>query len=166
MQGLVEQYQQEHDAPALEIAAALAKMSIGDRPLLLKPDESKPPRRQEEFQRPGERRGSERRKPQSRPGKGMERYRIEVGYKHDVKPGNIVGAIANEAGLDARHIGRIDIHTDFSLVDLPMGMPREVFQDLRKAWVCGQRLNISRLEDPNSGRQGPRKARKQKKTDA
>jgi hypothetical protein len=52
-------------------------------------------------------------------------------------PGNIVGAIANEAGLDAKHIGHIDIHTEYSLVDLPTGMPKEVFQDLRKARVCG-----------------------------
>ena len=78
----------------------------------------------------------------------MEQYRIEVGHQHDVKPGNIVGAIANEAGLDAQHIGHIDIHTEFSLVDLPIGMPKEVFQDLRKVWVCGQQLSISRLAQP------------------
>ncbi|MET0044198.1 MAG: DbpA RNA binding domain-containing protein, partial [Candidatus Thiodiazotropha sp. 6PLUC3] len=78
--------------------------------------------------------------------KGLERFRIEVGHDHDVKPGNIVGAIANEAGLDAEHIGHIDIQDSFSLVDLPTGMPEEIFSDLKKAWVCGQRLNISRLE--------------------
>ena len=45
MQSLLEQYQQEHDVPALEIAAALAKMSIGDKPLLLKPEKRNPPAR-------------------------------------------------------------------------------------------------------------------------
>ena len=94
----------------------------------------------------------------------MERFRIEVGYQHDIKPGNIVGAIANEAGLDAQHIGHIDIHTAFSLVDLPIGMPKEVFQDLRKAWVCGQRLNISRLEQPGRKNKGGHKPKKRKKT--
>ncbi len=83
----------------------------------------------------------------------MERFRIEVGRQHDVKPGNIVGAIANEAGLDGRYIGRIDIEADYSLVDLPEGMPKEVFQDLKKARVCGQRLNISRLE-PREAKKG------------
>ncbi|MCU7857433.1 MAG: DEAD/DEAH box helicase, partial [Candidatus Thiodiazotropha sp. (ex Lucinoma borealis)] len=121
MQSLLEQYQQEHDIPALEIAAALAKLSIGDRPLLLKPEKEKPARRNTETRQHKERGERPQRKPQTRPVKGMERFRIEVGHEHEVKPGNIVGAIANEAGLDAQHIGHIDIRTDFSLVDLPAG---------------------------------------------
>ena len=76
--------------------------------------------------------------------KGMARFRIEVGYKHDVKPANIVGAIANEAGLDSKHIGHITINEDHSTVDLPDGMPKEVFKDLKKTWVCNQQLRISR----------------------
>ena len=79
------------------------------------------------------------------PEKGMERYRIEVGYKHEVKPGNIVGAIANEAGIDSQYIGRINIHDDFSLVDLPEGLPRDMFKSLKYVWVSGQQLQISRL---------------------
>jgi ATP-dependent RNA helicase DeaD len=79
-----------------------------------------------------------------------------------VKPGNIVGAIANEAGLDGEHIGHIDIHTEYSLVDLPAGMPNDVFQDLRKTRVCGQALKISRLDEAapknsGSGKQAPAK---------
>jgi ATP-dependent RNA helicase DeaD len=77
----------------------------------------------------------------------MERYRIAVGHNHEVQPGNIVGAIASEAGLDGEHIGHIDIHDDFSLVDLPAGMPKDIFQDLKKAWVCGQKMNITRLSE-------------------
>jgi ATP-dependent RNA helicase DeaD len=160
MQGLVEQYQQEHDVPALEIAAALAKISIGDRPLLLKPDEPRPARRRSQSRQRDEETERRLRRPQTRPGKGMERFRIEVGRQHDVKPGNIVGAIANEAGLDSRYIGHIDIHTEFSLVDLPIGMPKDVFQDLRRARVCGQRLDISRLERPKRKKHGDQKESK------
>ena len=160
MQGLLEQYQQEHDVPALEIAAALAKISIGDRQLLLKPEKRKPARSKTDPKKRKERGKSRQAKPQASPARGMERFRIEVGYQHDVKPGNIVGAIANEAGLDARHIGHIDIHTEFSLVDLPTGMPKEVFQGLRKAWVCGQRLNISRLEKTGKKKKGGHKKKK------
>ena len=160
MQGLLEQYQQEHDVPALEIAAALAKISIGDRQLLLKPEKRKPARSKTDPKKRKERGKSRQAKPQASPARGMERYRIEVGYQHDVKPGNIVGAIANEAGLDARHIGHIDIHTEFSLVDLPTGMPKEVFQGLRKAWVCGQHLNISRLEKTGKKKKGGHKKKK------
>ena len=76
----------------------------------------------------------------------MQRYRIEVGHNHGVKPGNIVGAIANEAGLDSEHIGRIDIRDDHTLIDLPVGMPKPVFRDLRKVWVCGRQLAMSRVD--------------------
>jgi ATP-dependent RNA helicase DeaD len=89
-----------------------------------------------------------------------------VGYQHDVKPGNIVGAIANEAGLDAQHIGHIDIHTEFSLVDLPIGMPNEVFQGLKTTWVCGQRLNISRLAQPGKKKKEGTRRKKARKTDS
>jgi ATP-dependent RNA helicase DeaD len=148
MQSLLEQYQHEHDVPALEIAAALAKLSIGDQSLLLKPDKVRPERTRAEPRQRTERGEPRQRKPQAKPPEGMERFRIEVGHQHNVKPGNIVGAIANEAGLDAQHIGRVDIQTEYSLVDLPIGIPNDVFQDLKKAWVCGQRLNISRLGQP------------------
>jgi len=140
MQGLVEQYRQEHDVPAVEIAAALAKISIGDKSMLLSPDKDKG-------------RGKSRTQPLRGVGAGSERYRIEVGHVHGVKPGNIVGAIANEAGLDGEHIGQIEIEAEFSLVDLPAGMPKDVFMDLKKVRVCGQPMNISRQGEAK----GPRK---------
>jgi len=74
----------------------------------------------------------------------MERFRIEVGHKHEVMPGNIVGAISNEAGIDAQHIGRITINEDHSTVDLPSDMPDEIFKELKNVWVSGQTLKISR----------------------
>jgi len=166
MQGLLEQYQQEHDVPALEIAAALARISIGDQPLLLQPETKQPARRESHAKgEPGQRRErseTRQRKSQSRTASGMERFRIEVGRQHDVKPGNIVGAIANEAGLDAQHIGHIDIHTEYSLVDLPRGMPNDVFQDLGKVRVCGQRINISRLNQPENRKKVGHKVKKKK----
>ena len=150
MQSLVEQYQQEHDVPALEIAAALANISIGDKPLLMKPEKTRPARAMTDSSPRKDRGEQRRRKPQARPDKGWERFRLEVGSEHGVKPGNIVGAIANEAGLDGQHIGHIEINEGFSLIDLPAGMPHEVFNDLKKVWVCGQALRISRLDKPGS----------------
>ncbi|MES9828978.1 MAG: DEAD/DEAH box helicase [Candidatus Thiodiazotropha sp.] len=165
MQSLLEQFQQEHDVPALEIAAALAKLSMGDQSLLLKPERERPARRDAESKSQRRKNEKRQRKPQTRPANGMERFRIDVGHQHQVKPGNIVGAIANEAGLDAQYIGHIDIHDDFSLVDLPVGIPKDIYQDLKRAWVCGQRLNISRLEQPKMAKKGPRKAKKRNKPD-
>lgn len=78
---------------------------------------------------------------------GMERYRLEVGRIHGVKPGNIVGAVANEAGIDSQYMGRIQIHEDHSLIDLPEGMPKVILGDLRKARICGIPMRMSRLDE-------------------
>lgn len=147
---LVENYQQEHNIPATEIAAALAKMVQGDEPLLLK---DKPVRarkeRDDDFQRDHKPRDKDRggrskgKRESSVPEEGMVQYRLEVGRDHNVSPKNIVGAIANEAGLDSQYIGRIQINGDHSFVDLPDGMPKDVFEDLCKAKVCGRPLKLS-----------------------
>jgi len=79
-----------------------------------------------------------------KPDIGMQTYRIEVGHAHGVKPANIVGAIANETGLDAKYIGRIEILDDHSVLDLPTGMPKEIFEQLKTVAVAGQQLRISR----------------------
>ena len=84
--------------------------------------------------------------PRGEPEVGMETYRIEVGHTHGVKPNNIVGAIANEAGLESRYIGRIDIHDDHSILDLPADMPRELLQHLKKVWVSGQQLQMRKVD--------------------
>jgi len=159
---ILEQYQQEHNIPALEIAAALAKIAQGDTPLLVK---DRPVRSVADFSddKPGRSGARNSRKSNARhekpPEAGMARFRIEVGHNHKVQPGNIVGAIANEAGLDSKYIGRINIFDDYASVDLPDEMPDEVFNHLQKVRVAGQQLRISRLSD-NSKSSKPRKKRK------
>jgi len=151
MQGVIEQYELEHNVPPLEIAAALAKMSLGDKDLLL--SEKEEPRSERERSPRADKKTRDRKtgkirvRTKTEPPEGMERFRIQVGHNHEVQPGNIVGAIANEAGLDAEHIGHIDIRDDHSYVDLPQGMPKDIFYDLKKVWVCNQQLGISRIGD-------------------
>jgi ATP-dependent RNA helicase DeaD len=99
--------------------------------------------------RGGKREGAPSRKPKGAPaGIEFETYRIEVGHTHGVKPGNIVGAIANEAGLEGRHIGHVDIREDHSFVDLPEGMPKEIFRSLKKVRVVGRELQIAHASKP------------------
>lgn len=162
MQGVIEQYQQEHGVNPTEIAAALGCIVLGNRPLAALPDE---PRSQDTFRGPSSRDTKRRDEPPRKPDFTAERferdarprhrerladsevdtYRIEIGADHGVAPGNLVGAIANEAGLDSAHIGRIEIHAEYSTVDLPKGMPKAIFNDLSKAWVCGRQLRLSRI---------------------
>ena len=161
---LIEQYQHEHNVTALEIASALAKLVQGETPLVIqnlpkKPKEgrddregrdSRPSRgdrgdRPDRFERSH---GDRERKPRRDFGASnieMETFRIEVGHAHGVKPGNIVGAFANETGIDGDHIARIKIEHDYSTVELPAGMPKELFNELKKVRVVGHPLNISRL---------------------
>lgn len=152
---LVEQYQQETNIPTTDIAAALAKLVQGDSPLLLTHKPMPKSKAAWEASDKGNtkgrnkrsRSGRERNKPTRRdgpPDQGLERFRIEVGHIHKVMPGNIVGAISNEIGLDSKHIGRISIFDAHSTVDLPKDMPDDVFKSLKKVWVAGQALKISR----------------------
>jgi len=142
---LINQYQVEHDVPAIDIAAALAKLLQGDTPLLLKDAGKKPRKETTEDKRQDKERGPKRER--SRAGAvEMELFRIEVGHNDGVKPGNIVGAIANETGIDGDHIARIKIEETYSTVELPAGMPKDLFQALKKVRVAGKPLNISKLD--------------------
>ena len=167
---LLERFAAENDVAEIDVAAALARLMQGDTPFLLQPPvraprEERAPRERFERDRgdrpergPRVERGprqegesfQERPRrdvpPRGAPEQGMETFRIEVGHQHGVKPANIVGAIANEAGLESRFIGRIDIHDGFSLLDLPVDMPQDVLAHLKKVWVSGQQLQMRRLE--------------------
>ena len=125
---IVEQYEQEHDVPAIEIAGALASLLQGDEPLLL--EETAPKQKESE---------------PDRSAITMERFRVEVGKNQGVKPGHLVGAIANETGLANKFIGRISVFDDYSTVDLPEGIPEETFKLLKKVSVLGHALKISSM---------------------
>jgi ATP-dependent RNA helicase DeaD len=169
-QPLIEEIEREQNLPATEVAAALASLLQGPGPFLLTPkpgtpQEAPPPdwardepgsgretatRDAEPMSERGARHGS-------RKGPRLETYRIEVGHAHGVQPGNIVGAIANEAALDGRNIGHIDIRGDHSFVDLPEGMPPATFDSLQTVRVRGVELRISRVDSkPESSERRPR----------
>lgn len=171
---LIADYQQKSDMDLTQIAAALAYLNQLDRPLQIKEREKPAKRRDErsdskhhkaERSRSENRPKRERREPRdSNPEQGMERYRIEVGKEHDVEPKNIVGAIANEAGLESQYIGRINLYDNHSTVDLPEGMPKDVFKHLKRVWVCGRQLNITLDGDKaETGGEAPQKPKRKGK---
>lgn len=175
---IIEEYQTETGRSAIEVAAALAKIAQGSEPFFVKPikpesnDSSRNKDRSRKKENPRSKDKSprnsdkERRPRESRPDRDMERFRIEVGNEHEVKVNNIVGAIANEAGVDSQYIKNVTIHDTFSTVDLPIGMPKELFRDLKKVWVANQQLNISRLGEKNDTSTSKPKKTKQRKTAA
>ena len=234
LQHMVEEFSREHDVPAERVGAALAKMCMGEQPLLLnaKPERSRKDSRHEKrdhdrseraprnkkhdsFQAPVDKASAtsthsardsqvpqasakkterlerkitpstdkthtekladrsaseprdtanearntkpsidksvqsgsraERRRAAEEADIEMERFRVEVGQSHGVKPENLVGAIANEAGLNSEFIGRIQIDEKHSYVELPAGMPKFLLKDLKRVWVCNHQLNITRM---------------------
>jgi ATP-dependent RNA helicase DeaD len=138
---LIEEFEREHDVPAIEIAAALASLLQGGSPLLLK---DKAGAAAADHRDSGSDPAPARQSTQARLAEeDTETFRIEVGYVHGVKPGNIVGAIANVAGLEGRQIGHVDIREDHTFVGLPKGMPGPIMVELAKTRVAGQMLRIS-----------------------
>jgi ATP-dependent RNA helicase DeaD len=152
---LVERYEREHDVPMVDIAAALAQMVQGKTPLLLEAPPPAPPRMERErVPRTEHERGPRAERVHAprgdAPDVGKETFRIEVGHNHGVQPGNIVGAIANEADLEAKYIGRIDIRDEYSLVDLPEGMPHELLEHLKKVRIAGRPLRMERATEADN----------------
>lgn len=151
---LVADYLQDNPVDPQRVAAALAQLAQGNKPLLKpEPLSQKPPSQEK-------RRGDTTRKKshsgrkmaiQLPPDEGMERFHLAVGNSHGVKPSNIVGAIANEADISSKYIGRISIYDAYSTVDLPYGMPDDVLHLLQRVRVGGRMLRIKRSGDDFPG---------------
>ncbi|MAH58341.1 MAG: ATP-dependent RNA helicase [Synechococcus sp. ARS1019] len=128
-----------------DLAMAALNLAIGPNPLLRHGDDDWIQNNQRHDRERPERRGDRRGdRPARAPEENMQRYRVEVGHRDRVKPGNLVGAIAGETGLQGRAIGRIQIFDNHSLVDLPKGMPEDVFNSLQRLRVMNRELQISR----------------------
>ncbi|OBK16012.1 DEAD/DEAH box helicase [Mycobacterium asiaticum] len=150
---LVEDYEREHDVPMADIAAALALQSRDGEAFLLAPDP--PPERRDSRDR-DQRRDRPEKPIQTRP---FTTYRIDVGKRHKIGPGAIVGAIANEGGLHRSDFGHIAIGPDFSLVELPVKLPKATLKKLEQTRISGVLINLrpDRSSDkPN--RRTPREA--------
>ena len=157
---ILQRVAQEQGSSPEQLALAALELALAGKPLLLQGEENFHQVRQNGPSRDGGRDGGRDlgvgreggrdrgrgERPSGPPEDHMERFRVEVGWRDRIKPGNIVGAIANEAGLNGRSIGRIQIFDTHSTVDLPKGMPEDVFQGLRQLRVMNKPLQLSRLQ--------------------
>ena len=73
----------------------------------------------------------------------MKTFRLDVGRDNDIAPRNIVGAIANEGGIDSKHICNISIQNDCTYVDLPANLESRTISHLSNVWVSGKKLNMT-----------------------
>ncbi len=138
---LVNELKDDSELTLEQIAASLGILAQGQTPLLLKELKDRKSNRKKE--------GNRDRGP-------MTLYRIEVGREHGVGPGNIVGAITNEANLSNGQIGRINIFDKFSTILLPSELNSEVINHLKHVYVSGQALGISKSDKQYSRAAGGR----------
>jgi ATP-dependent RNA helicase DeaD len=146
---LVLSFQKEHEVDAFKIASALALMAQGTEPLLLS---------EKELSQGSFKEGSKAKISisvhadplKNNPSIKMRRYRLAVGRKDNIKPGNVLGAIANEAEISSEFIGAIQIFQDFTTIDLPDEMTKETLVILKKTRVFDKKLNIEELSEKNN----------------
>ncbi|WP_353810267.1 DEAD/DEAH box helicase [Agromyces sp. SYSU T00194] len=161
---IIAHYVEHHDVPETDVAAALAVVAQGDSPLLMEPEPERP-RRERDDRPPRERddRGERGPRPRRGSGKPMASYRIAVGKRHRVEPRQIVGALANEGGLQRDDFGAIQILPAFSLVELPADLPDAVLDRLSGTRISGRlielRLDTGGPKGRRDGDRGPRGAR-------
>ena len=172
---MIVNYVEENDLDMADVAAALTYENQKERPLFPKLDNIVAPRQEKSGKAIEEK--SRDKKPKNKASKSeriirdeegqvvpMVTYRLEVGKNDNVDPSNIVGAIANEADISSQYIGQIILHDDYSTVDLPEGMPDDVFKILKKARVRSKVLNLSLLTENASSSRGPSSKRSPKKS--
>jgi ATP-dependent RNA helicase DeaD len=137
------------------VAAALAVVAQGDKPLLLDPANDPLSKAVEADNRPPrERSARDSREPRTeRRSRGdYAAYRIEVGRRHRVEPRQIVGALANEGGLGRDDFGAINIRPDFSIVELPSNLDPAVLEKLRDTRISGRLIEIKPDRGPGGAR--------------
>ncbi len=162
---LIDSYQSEHNIGMSEIAAALAYLAQSERPLQI---EERSHKRHKSEQPHGERKKSaQKQRPKQQPLRRedeipMDAYRVEVGREHGVEAKNIIGAISNEAGIESKFIGRVKLHDKHSTIELPEGMPKDVYRHLKRVWVCGHQLKISKTGDSGKRAKKGRKTKQRK----
>ena len=159
---LVRDYSQDNDTAMDDIAAAIAVMAQDGKDFLMK-DEPLPKADRKERGK-GRDRDRGPRGGKDRGGRGhqsdanFETYRLDVGKRQNVRPGAIVGAIANEGGLSAKDFGRITIAVGHTLVDLPKNLDPAVLDRLKDTRISGQLINIQK--DPGRPPRRDRDGRK------
>ncbi|MGI6444777.1 MAG: DEAD/DEAH box helicase [Candidatus Ozemobacteraceae bacterium] len=150
---LIAEFCEESSVDPIDAAAALVKMLQADNPLQVK--DRKPLKAEKtvlsSFTPDKVPNGAHRRRDNEKE-EGMETYRIEVGRMHGVQPAHIVGAVAGETGMASKYIGKIKLFEEFSLLDLPEGMPNELIEKLKTAWICRRQMQISLDTKTNNNR--------------
>lgn len=131
---MIEERINKEDYTAMDLAAAFLKASMGAE--------------MEEIQE--DRRGKRRydRDRDTGAEEGMVRLFINIGKRQNIRPGDILGAIAGEANIPGKVVGSIDMYDKFSFVEVPYAYVNDVLNAMHNIKIKGKPVNI----EPASGR--------------
>jgi coenzyme F420-reducing hydrogenase beta subunit len=82
----------------------------------------------------------------------MVRYRLDVGCKHQVTSEELKKVLIEESGVDKNNVNNINIHGDYTLVELPDEMPQDIFLHLKSVEIKQHKLDIKRVKARNKKR--------------
>jgi ATP-dependent RNA helicase DeaD len=139
---LVEELAEESGRDIAEIAAAAARMARDDKPLVVDLE----PEPEQVVQ----------------PEAGMVRFFINAGRRDGVRPGDIVGAIANEAGVPGRAIGAIDIYDSFTFVEVPAQYQEQVLEGMNDTAIRNREVTVQIATPRNGEGASPKKDHKKR----
>ena len=148
---IIEDYENEHDTTAEDIAAALAVIAQQGRAFFLDENDDIA-RKSRAFADDTKDRGKRGpKKGRNHSDEGMVNYKLNVGRASRVKASAIVGALANEGGIKGSQIGSIDIRQHFTIVGLPEDLPKGFLDRLRDTKIAGEFINIRKDRGPQGG---------------
>ncbi len=147
----------EEDYTSLELAAALLRMSMGDENQDIALD-NRPARSLDDLGSYGRDARNSRGQRSGRDGRDygkggrgtrgrdrdqdMARLFVNIGKDQNVKPGDILGAIAGESGISGRMVGSIDMYDKYTFVEVPGDIADEVLECMRNVKIKGKNVHM------------------------
>lgn len=151
---IVEQKLVEEDYTSLDVAAALLKLAMGEENEDIA-DSGRLARSLDELDRYGWDRKDRGRGNGNRGGRSggrdrdgrpdrsdMVRLFVNIGKNQNVRPGDILGAIAGEAGIPGRMVGSIDMYDKYTFVEVPSDNAREVMKAMKNVKIKGKSVRM------------------------
>ena len=134
----IENLCEEEGLEAIEIAAALVKLALGDE------EKEEIVEEKSSYKEESGRKGRRDRKRGRNAEAGMVRLFINVGKNQRVQAKDIVGAIAGEAGIPGKLVGTIDIYDKYTFVEVPKENAKKVLDKMKNIKIKGNKINIEK----------------------
>ncbi len=164
-QEVIKQYLEHNPVEPARLAAALASIEAGSKPFFITESYVQVSKGRFDSKSEGRGKGKRERGPRAS-SKDLKTYRIAVGVDHGAEKKDIVGAIANEAGIDSQFMGKIYMEDTYSTIELPNNLDKEDIAQIKKIKVRGQTLRIKEATGSDNAYEDDKPRRRKTKSNA